>query len=207
MTATPGRRATALITALLLAACATPPVVQPPTTTVVLLPDEEGNVGAVSLSTDGGSQSIDTAYAYATTGGARTRPSDVLPMGEDAMNAKYAGLLGSQPPKPRSFILHFLLDRAVLTDESKAMLPAVLKAVRERKPTEITIFGHADAIGTEKHNVKLSAERAKTIATILRKDDPTLDRIDVQYFGDKVPLVGSGNRAEPRNRRAEVMIL
>ena len=104
--------------------------------------------------------------------------------------------------------LNFLLDRTVLTDESKSLLPVVLETMRARKPTEITVFGHADASGSEERNFKLSAERAKFVADLLRKHDPTLDKIDVQSFGDKVPLVPSDTRAaEPRNRRAEIVIL
>ena len=70
------------------------------------------------------------------------------------------------------------------------------------------IFGHADAVGTEQRNIKLSADRANAIATLLRKTDPSLDRIDVQYFGDKAPLVPSDpGKPQPKNRRAEIMVL
>ena len=191
----------------LVAGCAAP-IAKEARTTVVLLPDEDGNVGAVSVSSEAGSQRIDRAYEVTTVDSLRALPSGTNAMGREHVDAKYAGILGAQPPKPKSFILHFLLNRTALTDESRAQLPAVLQAVRERKPTEITIFGHADSTGTEQYNVKLSAERARMIANLLRKDDPTLDHIDVQYFGDKVPLVPSDGRAsEPRNRRAEIQIL
>jgi outer membrane protein OmpA-like peptidoglycan-associated protein len=198
----------ALMTSLCAGGCAVAPPIKMSRTTVVLMPDEDGNVGAVSVTTDMGSQKIDEAYSFATVEGAHSQPSDVSLMGRESVTEAYSGLLKAQPPKPKSFILHFLLDKTILTEESKALLPAVLEAIRERKPTEITIFGHADATGSEKHNIKLSAERAKVIANWLRKDDPTLDRIDVQFFGDKEPLIPTDSRIpEPRNRRAEVMIL
>ena len=192
---------------LVLAGCATPPPARQPTTTVILLPDEDGHVGAVTVSTPAGTTRIDEAFAASTVTGARGAPSAINPLGHDAVEAGYTNLIAAQPPKPISFILYFHLDRTTLTDESRAMIPAVIAAVRERKPTEIGIFGHTDAIGTEKHNIKLSAERAAVIAGLLRKQDPTLDRIQTQFFGDKLPLVPSGTRAEPRNRRAEIQIL
>lgn len=203
------RRATllALVAGIFVGGCATPPV---PTqrTTVVLMPDEDGNIGAVSVTTGLGSQKIDQAYSFATVEGGHSRPSEVNLMGHELVAKSYSRLLKAQPPKPKSFILHFLLDKTVLTEESKALLPELFAAVRERKPTEITIFGHADATGPEKHNFALSAERARTIANLLRKNDPSLDSIDVQYFGAKAPLIPSDSRVpEPRNRRAEVMIL
>lgn len=52
--------------AAVLAACATPPPPKLARTTVVLMPDEDGNVGAVSVSNDAGSQRIDQAYHFAT---------------------------------------------------------------------------------------------------------------------------------------------
>ena len=198
----------ALIASLCAGGCATTAPVTPARTTVVLMPDEDGHVGAVSVTTASGSQKIDEAYSFATVEGTRSRPSAVNLMGREKVVEAYSGILMAQPPKPKSFILHFLLDKTVLTGESKAQLPAVLQAIKERKPTEITIFGHADATGSEAHNVKLSADRANAIAKLLRKDDPSLDHIDVQFFGDKVPLFPSEPHVpEPRNRRAEVMIL
>jgi outer membrane protein OmpA-like peptidoglycan-associated protein len=177
-------------------------------TTVVLMPDEDGNVGAVSVTTRDGSQNVDKAYNFTTVEGAHSRPSEIQLMGEERVNTAFSDILKAQPSKPKSFILYFVLDRTVLTEESKAVLPAVFEAVRERKPTEITIFGHADAIGSEERNVKLSADRASAVAEILRKHDPTLGRIEVQFFGDKEPLVPSSPHVpEPRNRRAEIMIL
>jgi len=117
-------------------------------------------------------------------------------------------LLKAQPSRPATFTLNFLLDKAVLTDESKALLPAMLEAVRSRKPTEITIFGHADASGSEARSFQLATERAKVVADLLYKHDPALDKIEIQSFGDKMPLVPSKARAaEPRNRGAEVMVL
>lgn len=189
-----------------LAGCATP-VAKAPRTTVVLLPDEDGAVGAVSLSNAAGSMKLDEAFSASTAGGA-VAPTPARALDREALGATYAGLLKAQPPKPKTFVLHFLLDKTVLTEASKALLAEVLQAVRERKPTEITVFGHTDAIGTKEGNLRLSAERAQVVADWLKKSDPTLERIEVQSFGDAEPAFRSGERAaEPRNRRAEIMIL
>ena len=190
----------------IVAGCATPPPVRLARTTVVLMPDEDGAVGAVTVTSGNDVRRIDEAYAAATVEGINGKPSDASALGREAVAGKYAAVLQAQPPKPKNFTLNFLLDKTALTEESKAMIPAVLAAVRERKPTEITIFGHADASGSEKRNLQLSAERAQVVANLLRKTDPTLDRIDVQYFGDKSPLIPSRS-VEPRNRRAEIQIL
>ncbi|MEO8810725.1 MAG: OmpA family protein, partial [Rhodanobacter sp.] len=94
-----------------------------------------------------------------------------------------------------------------LTAESRKMLPQVKQVVRDRSPTEITVFGYADSSGTPAYNLELSAERARAVARVLRQIDPNMP-IEVQYFGDKVPLVPSPRGVpEPRNRRAEIVIL
>lgn len=190
-----------------LAGCAAQPV-QLPRTTVVLLPDEDGAVGAVLLSTATGSKQIDEAFSASTASGGGTEPSSAKAIGREEVGARYAELLKAQPPKPKTFVLHFLFDRTVLTEASKSLLPEVLQAVRERRPTEITVFGHADAAGTKEGNLKLSAERAQVVADWLRRSDPTLGSVEVQFFGDTEPAVRSDTRAaEPRNRRAEIMVL
>lgn len=197
----------ATLVCVVVVGCATPPPPAAPRTTVILLPDEDGQVGAVSVTTAAGSQQLDRAFTAATVQAAGAAPS-ASDLGREGVDAAYGDLLKAQPAKPLSFTLNFLLGKTVLTDEAKAQLPALLDAVRSRKPTEITVFGHADASGTEENNFKLSAERARVVADLLRKSDPALDKIEIQSFGDKMPLVPSLSRgATPRNRRAEVMLL
>jgi outer membrane protein OmpA-like peptidoglycan-associated protein len=198
--------------ALTLAGCASKPPAPLPVntskTTVILLPDEDGHVGEVSVASAEGSQKVDTAYSFTTVTGAFGAPSAAESMGVERVNATFSAVIRAQPPKPQSFTLHFLLDSTILTEESKAQLPALFEAVRRRKPTEISIFGHTDAIGTEAHNVKLSAARAQVVEGLLRNRDPDLGHIDVKFFGSKEPLFPSAPRAaEPRNRRAEIMVL
>ena len=174
-------------------------------TTVILLPDEDGHVGAVSVTSAGGSRPLDTAYAQVTVSGAAASPAAPAALGRAAVEKSYDELLRAQPTRPRTFTLNFLLDSITLTDESKALLPEVLRAARERAPSEISVFGHADASGSELHNTRLSADRARAVAALLRKAEPTMVDIDVKWFGDRQPLVHSESR-EPRNRRVEILV-
>lgn len=193
-----------LFAAAALGGCATHPSTR---TTVVLLPDEDGKVGAVSVSTPSGTQLLHEAFSYSSGNGPHAAPSKARTIGRDTVDAAYGALLRAQPQQPRTFVLNFLLDKTELTEESKAMLPALFGAVRERKPTTITVFGHADAIGSQERNLKLSADRAEAAAQLLRANDPTLNDIEVQFFGDTKPMTPSGARAsEPRNRRVEILI-
>ena len=190
----------------LLAASAGCASFKPGQTTVILMPDEDGHVGAVTVASAAGSRLLASAFAEVTVVAAGTEPESAHALGREPVEKNYADLLRAQPLKPRSFTLNFLLDSTALTDESRAMLAEVIRAARERRPTEITVFGHADASGSEQHNTRLSADRARQVAALLRKADPALQDIDVQWFGDRVPLVRSEAR-EPRNRRVEIQIL
>jgi outer membrane protein OmpA-like peptidoglycan-associated protein len=201
--------AAALVASVSVAGCATPPPpVDTSSTTVVLLPDEDGNVGAILVSNASGTEKIDKAYTSTIVDSTHKSPSEGSFVGEPSIDQQYAELLSAQPHKPASFILYFALGSTELTPESKAMLPAVLRTAKDRKPTEISVFGYADATGTDKRNDRLSQERAEAIAQALRKFAPDVGPIDVEYFGARQPLIPTpANVPEARNRRAEIMIL
>jgi outer membrane protein OmpA-like peptidoglycan-associated protein len=189
---------TVLSAAWLLAGCAA--------THVTLLPDQGGHVGAVTVSNARGQQRIDQAFSTveAKESSAPGLPRDVR---REAFEKDHRALLAAQPTPPRTFMLNFLFDSMELTAESRKMLPEVIQTVRDRSPTEITVFGYADSSGTAAYNLALSAERARAVARLLAEIDQRL-RIEVQYFGDKVPLVPTpAGVREPRNRRAEIVIL
>lgn len=203
------RRHSALWAAVWLAAmvgCASPPPAAPPSTTVILLPDEDGKVGAVSVTSAEGSRDIVQAYGALTA--AAAGPAASQDMQREAVEARFGDLMKAQPSKPQRFVLYFMLDRAELTEASRALLPEVLRAARERSPTQIAVYGHADALGTPQRNLQLSAQRAAFVASMLRAADPQLQEIEVEYFGDRWPLVPSqADAAQPLNRRVEVTIL
>jgi outer membrane protein OmpA-like peptidoglycan-associated protein len=182
---------------MLLAGCAT--------TRVTLLPDQGGHVGAVVVSNAQGRQRIDQAFDTVAVG--RSGPGKPRASDPRAFEKNHRALIDAEPTPPRSFVLNFLFDSMVLTPESKKMLPEVLRVVRNRMPTEVTVFGYTDSVGTADYNLGLSAQRAQAVAKLLKQIDPKLP-VDVKYFGEKYPLVPSRHGVpEPRNRRAEIVIL
>lgn len=175
-------------------------------TRVTLLPDQSGHVGSVQVFNAKGEQSIDRAFESIVVDGT-SAPSAPRAVEQEAFEKEYRALIDAQPTPPRTFVLHFVFDSMELTPESKKLLPEVLEVVRQRRPTEIAVFGYADAAGTHEYNLALSANRAQAVARMLKQIDPDLP-IDVRYFGDRVPLVRTPpGVAEPRNRRAEIVVL
>lgn len=195
------RRAVAMLcAAALLSACSAAP------TRVTLLPDRGGQVGAVLVGNAHGQQRLDEAYGRVEAD-ASTAPRLARADAREAFEARYRVLLDAQPEPPLSFVLNFLFDSMELTPESRQKLPEVLAAVRSRLPTEVTVFGYADSAGAPAYNMTLSAERARAVVAMLRKIDPGLP-VQMDWFGDKSPLVPTAPGVpEPRNRRAEILIL
>jgi outer membrane protein OmpA-like peptidoglycan-associated protein len=176
------------------------------TTRVTLLPDQSGHVGAVTVSDAQGRQRIDQAFSTVAVGQSAA-PGTPHAVDRQAFENDHRALLDAQPTPPRSFTLNFLFDSMQLTAASKKMLPEVLQVVRDRSPTEVTVFGYADSAGTADYNMALSEERAQAVARLLKQIGPTLP-MDVRWFGDKAPLVASPPGVpEPRNRRAEIVVL
>lgn len=185
--------------AALLAGCAT-------VTRVTLLPDQGGHVGAVIVSDAHGRQRIDEAFDTVTVG-ASSAPSKPRAIDRGVFEREHRALLDAEPSPSRSFVLEFLFDSTVLTPESKKLLPEVLEVVRERMPTEVTVYGYTDAVGTAGYNLGLSARRARAVAKLLKQADPGLP-VDVKYYGEKYPLVPAPHgMPEPRNRRVEIFVL
>ena len=173
---------------------------------VILLPDDDGHVGVVVVSGGGADRRVDKAYdeVVVSKGHPATPPAA---RGKAVVDDAYADLLKAQPSRPLTFVVNFLLDSTLMTEATKSRIPEIAEAARSRRPTEVTVYGHADASGSESHNDRLSAERARVVAELLHKADPTLD-IEIRSCGDRVPLVqGAAHAPEPRNRRAEVVIL
>lgn len=174
-------------------------------TTVILLPDQENPTGAVVVKTDRTAAEIDKPYESITV--TSDLPSPVKPLNKDEVEKKYSALLQAQPARPVHFILYFLQNSTQMDQASKALIPNILKASRERAPSEISIIGHSDTKGSHKFNVRLSLERARAVERFIRENAPGIKEILVQSFGESELLIPTeDNVSEGRNRRVEVMI-
>ncbi len=70
---------------------------------------------------------------------------------------------------------------------------------------EVNIQGHADATGTEAHNLVLSRERAESVKRLLVKYGVSKDRLLAEAFGISRPRVPT-KVAEAQNRRVEFLV-
>ena len=74
------------------------------------------------------------------------------------------------------------------------------------KDKPILISGHADTIGTEDYNLRLSKKRANSVEIYLKSLNINNEIIS-KGFGESVPMINTGDGiVEKKNRRVEIFI-
>lgn len=194
----------------LLAACGPRRVDTPGRSTgpdlIVLLPESDGNLGRASVSQ--GEKSVDLANACDfTIVGLNQPPTKVRTMSESDVKRLFGDVLDAMPPAPQSFTLFFRFESDELTDESRALLPDVLKAMKDRPFPEVLVVGHTDTTGTPGNNYALGLKRGMMVRNLLLEAGLPEAAVEVNSHGEAVLLVKTPDETyEPRNRRVEVTI-
>ena len=108
----------------------------------------------------------------------------------------------------------FAWDKADLSEEGKAYLdqflaayvPVISSAIEDGKVSTIVVEGYTDSAGDEVYNLKLSEERAKTVADYIKAGYPELtNAIEVVGNGaNNLILDGEGKEDAAASRRVEV---
>lgn len=188
--------------AALMQGCATPR----PTERVVLLPGEDGRKGAVLVTRrDGGSIYLDRPYAIAQVSSAAVT---LAPHSSaDAVASRYATLLSVQPPRVRSYTLHFEANQSQLAAESWREVERILSEAAMVPAAEIDVIGHTDTMGAADYNDALGQNRAQFVASLMAMRGFGRARISVQSRGERELLIQTpDDTAEPRNRRVEIRL-
>jgi outer membrane protein OmpA-like peptidoglycan-associated protein len=103
--------------------------------------------------------------------------------------------------------LLFDFDSADLRPEARGHLTNLAESLKKNSNTRVFIVGHADSIGTEAYNQRLSERRAGTAARVLAEAGVAPDRITSEGRGEADPVASnSTEEGRQRNRRVEVII-
>jgi peptidoglycan-associated lipoprotein len=174
---------------------------------VVLLADpESGKTGRVRISNDHGRVEL-AVERQATVVTANGAPAAVTVMSEDDVSRVFGSALAALPPAPRHFILYFQFESDQLTEESVALVPEILQAVKALEVPEVAVVGHTDTMGARRANYELGLKRAGTVRGFLVDAGLAATTIEVTSHGEGDLLVQTGNgKAEPRNRRVEIAV-
>jgi outer membrane protein OmpA-like peptidoglycan-associated protein len=199
------------IALVLAAACGPKPVAQPTRplapTLIVLLPDSEtGTTGRAIVSNEFGSADLATPRA-ATRVTADGSPGPLVTLSEADVRRVFGAALAALPPDARHFILHFQFQSDALTDESTALVPEILRAVKGLAVPEVVVVGHTDTMGDPRANLALGLKRAISVRERLVEAGLSPSTIEVTSHGEVDLLVKTpDNTPEPRNRRVEITV-
>jgi outer membrane protein OmpA-like peptidoglycan-associated protein len=191
----------AIALAVFLSGCAT----APPPDRIVLLPEADGKPSALVVKSAQGETTLYRPYAAAdvsVTGAIAPAQSSF-----EEVRARFGAVLGAQPPRPVSWLVHFVSGREELTPDSAPVLEQVKAELARRPAPEIAVIGHTDRVGKAEANDALSLKRAQFVRDALIGAGIGAQQIEVAGRGEREPLVPTADEvAEPRNRRVEINV-
>jgi K(+)-stimulated pyrophosphate-energized sodium pump len=103
--------------------------------------------------------------------------------------------------------LLFETGKATLKPESAAQLANVAAILKAFPKVAAKVGGYTDNVGNASSNMKLSADRAKTVAGELVKLGIAADRLTSQGYGDKYPIADNDTpEGRAQNRRISLQV-
>lgn len=134
-------------------------------------------------------------------------PEPPFLMEEKQIKALFGEALSAQPDPPLKFILYFKRGTWDLTEESEKKIPEIIKALKARNSTHITITGHTDRVGLRELNFRIALDRAKVIKHLFVDQGIMSDVVEIASHGEDDPFIKTEDEVpEPRNRRVEVTV-
>ncbi len=190
-----------MVVALFLAGCAGPKSL------IVLLPEEGRPTGEVTVITPEGTQVLNQPWQAVEISGGKARQAAPESYDKTSIQGVFGEAQAAMPAPPINYKLYFNVDSVVLTQESRLLLPEIIKAIKVRHPAELSVIGHTDTMGTVEYNYQLGLSRAKTVTELLKSLGAAPVAIETFSHGKGDLLVKTADQiSEPRNRRVEVTI-
>jgi outer membrane protein OmpA-like peptidoglycan-associated protein len=209
----------AMAALMILAGCAKhPPPIPTPTAAApsapapkqnifALLPDPEGKDTRVVVTNTGGTQEIGQPNQAVRVERADVAPTAPFAIDQATVRRLFGAALDAMPEPEIHFVLYFDEASDALNAASMAMMPAIQRAIQERRSTDVIVTGHTDSTGSTATNYELGLRRAERVAGVLRAQGVDAGSLFVASHGEAEPLVKTlPGTAEQRNRRVEVIV-
>lgn len=101
----------------------------------------------------------------------------------------------------------FQTGKSNLSESSKTALTKFAASLKETPETDVTIYGHTDNVGTRDVNVKLSNDRAASVATFLNNAGVAMARMKTEGKAFDEPVADNATAdGRAKNRRVEIYI-
>jgi outer membrane protein OmpA-like peptidoglycan-associated protein len=173
---------------------------------IVLLPDDDGTVGRAVVSSPAGVVELASAGA-STSVSQNQRPAPVTLMSEREVRRLFGPALSALPPEAQHFVLYFRFESDELTEDSRALVPRILKAAKDRRFPDVGVVGHTDTTGSAAGNIELGLRRANAIRGLLVGAGVDAAVIEVASHGEADLQVKTADEVyEPRNRCVDITV-
>ncbi|MBI2359519.1 MAG: OmpA family protein, partial [Deltaproteobacteria bacterium] len=110
----------------------------------------------------------------------------------------------------RTIVLDHVLfdfDKSAIKPDGAKILDRLVDFLKENPDRRADFEGHADWIGTEQYNQRLSERRAAAARNYVAKKGIDPNRIGTRGFGETKPIADNKTReGRAKNRRVEVKI-
>jgi len=174
---------------------------------IVLLPEDGKVSGAVTVANTQGAQLLNQSWQSVEIAGSQGPPAQPVVLDEPTVQGVFGGVMSALPLPPVHYLLYFKLDSVELLPDSRRLLPAIARAVKERQPAQLSVVGHTDTVESAAYNYQLGLQRARAVLKLLETNDAAPAQSDISSRGKSDLLVKTPDQTpEPRNRRAEVTI-
>jgi len=102
----------------------------------------------------------------------------------------------------------FDFDKAVIKPEGKSKLDDIAGKVRGINLEVVIAIGHADSIGSDAYNQRLSVRRAESVKAYLVSKGIEPNRVYTEGKGEKQPVADNKTRdGRAKNRRVEIEVI
>ncbi|WP_407533295.1 OmpA family protein [Elizabethkingia anophelis] len=103
--------------------------------------------------------------------------------------------------------VNFNFDSATLTPTAKANLDKLIPVFKNNPDTNINVYGHTDAKGTDSYNIGLSERRANSVISYFVANGLSRGRFVAKGMGKAEPIATNATEAgRAQNRRVEFAI-
>lgn len=101
----------------------------------------------------------------------------------------------------------FEFDSARLTGDARGTVGEIAGVVKNYEGRRVAVEGHTDSVGTVSYNLRLSQDRARSVANELVAHGLSNRNIVTRGLGESDPIASNLNESgRSRNRRVEVII-
>ena len=108
-------------------------------------------------------------------------------------------------PAPKTSTLYFHFDKSNIPGDAAQTLPEAVTEITSRKPSMVTVSGHADKAGPDAYNDALSERRTDAVSDALTAAGIDNKVIKEQSFGEHQPAVNTPDgQPEQKNRRVTI---